>query len=135
MNWDQIILRKWKIYCLMVTLAWCLLCWPSNLVRAQQTSGYTQLATVTAPVATYTDTTCPAGTTCSYEVYQFDTTGNSTLDTTSTGATSVSATPGSTGKIVVSWVYATTGTPAMGSVIYTGPRVPNPATALQAVGN
>jgi hypothetical protein len=107
---------------------------PWRAVFGQATSGYTLLANVPAPAVTYTDTTCPAGSQCSYEVTAVDATGQSvpgwTGSTVGNGSQQVTQTPGPTGEIVLTWVAPTTGTPPTGYDVYTSGRVPNPPTGL-----
>jgi hypothetical protein len=124
----------------IVIFAGLLIFWaaPWRLLFGQATSGYTLLTSVTAPTVTYTDTTCPATSTCSYEVTAVDAQGQSipgwTGTTAGSGSQSVSAVPGPKGNIVLTWVGPTTGTPPTSYDIYTAARVPNPPTGVVAAG-
>lgn len=104
-------------------------------VQAQATAGFALLGSVNAPTLTFTDTSCPAGSSCVYEVTAVDAQGQSTPATTSSGATAVTQTPGPNGKIIVSWVAPTSGTAPTSYNVYTTARVPNPPTALAAASN
>ena len=107
----------------LVTLA-ALVAMPTFYVRAQGTTGFTKIASVTTGTV-YTDTSCPKAQTCQYEVTAANSAGESTAD----GPISV-LNNGAVGNIALSWSAGscptgkTCGTPTSYNVYALYPTVP-----------
>ena len=69
-------MQRVKGIVLMLAVILALLFWPQFHVGAQSTAGYTKIASVTTGTS-YTDSTCPDGATCVYEVTAYNTAGES----------------------------------------------------------
>jgi len=131
----RVILALPLIVCLALVMFW------PGRAPAQVTTGFTLLASTDATTTTYTDTTCAAGSTCSYEVTAFDAAGQSAPASVAAGITCaiagvscVSATPGPMGQVVLSWTPGTGGAAPTGYNVYTAARPPLAPTGLTVAG-
>lgn len=118
-------MKKLGFASLVLAIGFWILPW--RLLFAQGSSGFTKLGTVAAPTLSFTDSTCAAGQTCTYQITSMNASGESGPSNTT------SASPGATGRILVTWSAPASGSAPSSYNIYTGLRAPNPPTAAQAV--
>ena len=102
---------------------------------AQGPSGYTKIATVTAPTLTYSDTTCADGTGCQYTVTAVNAIGES-VPSNITPVQVISAT--GSWKVVLTWQAPTTGGAVVSFNVYRqvvlAPGPPSGCTAQVVAG-
>lgn len=106
--------------------------WPSGLFSQGPSAGFTLLATVPSTQTQYTDTTCPIGQSCSYQITAANAAGES--GPTNTMALTVLGVPPVT-QAKFSWTPGVGGAAPTQFKIYTGARAPNPPTGLVGVSN